>query len=274
MKITVFTSNQPRHVSLIDALSAAADRVYAIQECSTVYPGMVADFFGKSEVMRRYFSHVMKAEREIFGPPRFPRNFRGNVTQMAIKMGDLNFLSPADLGEAMGADLFVVFGSSYIRGELCGELVKRPAINIHMGIAPQYRGSSCNFWALYDRRPDLVGATLHLLSSGLDSGKMIRHALPPGTIEDGFVLGMASVASAHEALVELIRSGRDYHKDAIPQERTRQIRYTRNADFTDAAAGEYLSRLPPAAEIRQALGARAAGAYLRPHIPAAIPQIA
>jgi methionyl-tRNA formyltransferase len=130
-----------------------------------------------------------------------------------------------------------------------------------MGISPQYRGSSCNFWALYDHRPDLVGATLHLLSAGLDSGNIIRHALPPTGIQDGFLLGMASVKSAHEALLELIRSGRDYHRNTEAQDRTRQIRYTRNADFTDAVAAEYLARLPSAAEIQKAIEGRNTGDF-------------
>ena len=53
MKITVFTSNQPRHLSLIKDLSIIADEVYAIQECNTVFPGEVKDFFDNSEIMQR-----------------------------------------------------------------------------------------------------------------------------------------------------------------------------------------------------------------------------
>ena len=56
MNITVFTSNQPRHINLINALSTMCDRVYAIQECNTVFPGEVKDFFNNSQVMSTYFS--------------------------------------------------------------------------------------------------------------------------------------------------------------------------------------------------------------------------
>ena len=45
MNITVFTSNQPRHISLINSLARISDRVYAIQECNTVFPGEVKDFY-------------------------------------------------------------------------------------------------------------------------------------------------------------------------------------------------------------------------------------
>ena len=33
-----------------------------------------------------------------------------------------------------------------------------------MGVSPYYRGCDCNFWALYDNNPHLVGATIHICS--------------------------------------------------------------------------------------------------------------
>ena len=47
-----------------------------------------------------------------------------------------------------------------------------------MGISPYYRGSACNFWALYDKNPQFVGATIHYLSEGLDDGDILFHVLP------------------------------------------------------------------------------------------------
>ena len=75
-------------------------------------------------------------------------------------------------------DLFIVFGSSFIKGKLIEELLKRRSINIHMGVSPFYRGSSCNFWAAYEENFHLIGSTIHLLSKGLDSGDILYHALP------------------------------------------------------------------------------------------------
>ncbi len=253
MKITLFTSNQPRHLALIEALAGIADRVYAVQECNTVFPGKVADFFRKSEVMQRYFERVMKAEAEVFGRPRFGP---ANVVQMALKMGDLNLLEAEALGPAMESDVYVVFGASYIKGWLCEELVARRALNIHMGVSPYYRGSSCNFWAMYDGRADLVGATIHLLSAGLDSGPMLAHAFAEAEAADPFVIGMKSVRAAHVAVVEGIANGRLLQARPVVQDRTLEIRYTRNADFTDAVAEEYLSRLPGPVEVYEGMKRR------------------
>ena len=43
------------------------------------------------------------------------------------------------------SDVYVVFGTSYIKGEIVDFLVKQKAINIHAGVSPYYRGTDCNF---------------------------------------------------------------------------------------------------------------------------------
>ena len=263
MRITVFTSNQPRHLALIESLATIADQVLAIQECSTVFPGKVADFYRRSAVMQDYFSRVMAAEASVFGKPRFAP---ANVRQLPIRMGDLNHLSPDDLADALSADAFVVFGASFIRGPLCDALVARRAVNIHMGISPHYRGSGTNFWAMYDRRPDLVGATVHLLTCGLDSGPMLFHALPPADVVDPFVHGMRAVRAAHAALVRALADGTLGALEPLHQDKNRQLRYTKNADFSDAVAAEYLSRLPTPADMHCALSCRDLSQFYHPRV--------
>ena len=128
MKITVFTSNQPRHIALIESLSKIADTVYAIQECNTIFPGQVDDFFRKSPVMQDYFSRVIHAENEVFGTARF---LPANVRSLSIKMGDLNRVPMESLTDALAADRFVVFGATYIKSSLCDALVDARAQHPH-----------------------------------------------------------------------------------------------------------------------------------------------
>ncbi len=266
MRVTVFTSNQPRHTALINVLAGVADQVYAVQECNTVFPGAVADFFRKSAVMQDYFQRVITAEQAVFGGPKFTAD---NVTQLPVKMGDLNRLELSLLGPALEADAFVVFGASYIKGPLCEHLVARRCYNIHMGVSPFYRGSSTNFWALFDGQPEFVGATIHLLTAGLDSGPMLFHALPPAEPTEPFALGMRAVHAAQQALVARLASGELAGFEPIPQDKSQQHRYTRNADFTDAVAEAYLASLPSAADLGAALAARDLTRFVRPYVPAA-----
>jgi folate-dependent phosphoribosylglycinamide formyltransferase PurN len=261
MRITVFTSNQPRHVALLEQLSAVADEVFAVQECNTVFPGQVDDFFRRSPVMQDYFARVIAAEREVFGRPRFAP---ANVRQLPIKMGDVSRLDVTTLGDALRADLYLVFGASYIRGPLCDHLVANRAVNIHMGVSPYYRGSSTNFWAMADGRPEMVGATVHRLGAGLDSGPILFHAFPTPRAAEPFVYGMRCVRSAHAAVVDHIRSGALLTLEPVAQNRTRELRYARNADFTDAVAADYLGRIPSPDALRVALEARDSRLFVRP----------
>mgnify|MGYP002868672130 CR=1 FL=1 len=263
MNITVFTSNQPRHINLIRSLAGICGRVFAVQECNTVFPGQVKDFFNNSPVMQDYFNRVREAERKIFGSVSF---LSDNVDHLALKSGDLNMLSREVLEPALASDAYVVFGASYIKGWLVDFLVEKKAINIHMGVSPYYRGSSCNFWAAYDGHPELVGATIHLLDKGLDSGKMLYHALPKAEETEPFDLGMKAVLSAQNSLVERIASGEIFSFPAIPQDRAKEYRYTRNKDFDDAAASEYLGRLMTAEEIYFALKNRDMQMFENPYI--------
>lgn len=241
MKITVFTSNNPRHLRLAERLGTIADTVFMVQECMTVFPGQVDDFYKRTDVMRAYFERVIAAEKEVFGIPRF---LPANVRQLALRTGDLSFAPLSMLSEALQSDIYVVFGASYIRPPLVHFLIDKMAINIHMGISPYYRGSSCNFWALYDGNPDLVGATVHMLSAGLDSGPMLYHVRPAVVTTDPFLFGMKAVEAAQESLAARISTREIFDMPKVQQDRSREIRYTRNRDFTDVVASEYLDRLP------------------------------
>lgn len=263
MRIAVFTSNQPRHIALIETLARVADTVYAVQECVTTFPGQVEDFFRRSDVMRDYFARVQAAEREEFGAVRF---LPSRVRSMSLKLGDLSRVGLRDLQPALSADVFVVFGASYIRGPLCDALVARNAINIHMGVSPLYRGSSTNFWALYDERPEYVGATIHKLTKGLDSGPILWHAFPPPAASDPFTLGMRAVRAAQASVAQRIRERVIETIEPTPQDRGLEMRYTRNADFTDDVAAEYLRRLMSPDQIAERLAARSHPALIDPWI--------
>jgi len=135
-----------------------------------------------------------------------------------------------------------------------------------MGTSPYYRGSATNFWALYDNRPQYVGATIHLLTAGLDSGPMLFHTLPPVEPTEPFLLGMRAVRAAHQGLVQALVDGTLQTMLPVPQDRSRQLRYSRNEDFTENVAAEYLQRLQPAETIQQHLEAREMTDFLRPFI--------
>lgn len=237
MKISVFTSNQPRHIGLIRQLVDLGHQVRAVLETTPVQQvGSTA-----SASRRFYMAQVFEAERRYFGastltPP--------GVSVLALPMGQVNSLSEIHLADVLDSDRIIVFGADFIKGWLVDALIDRRAINIHMGLSPYFRGAACNFWALYEGLPLHVGGTIHYLSRGLDSGGMIRHAVPRFTGETPFEFSMKAVLSAQQCLIDIL------HRPLPPmveQDRSLEIRYTKSADFTDETIDEYLTRdLTPA----------------------------
>lgn len=251
MKITIFTSNQARHLSFIRKLSSICSECFAILECNTLYPGLKDDFFRKSEIMQKYFSKVMLAEKKIFDENYF---LGTNVNTFSAKMGDLNNLNKEDLSFALNSDIYIVFGSSYIKGWLIDFLLHKKAINIHMGISPYYRGSSCNFWAAYQEDFHLIGATIHKLSKGLDSGDILYHVLPTiDNCENCFEFSMKAVKDAHDSIVENIQFGNLLEIRSINQDKQKEIKYTKNIDFNDDVAKDFLNNEPNIDHIKEKL---------------------
>ena len=259
MRISVFTSNQPRHLSFIARLASVCDDVIAVQECNAAIP----DFSAQSPILRDYFQHVTRAEAEVFGGLRFSAK---NVSTLSLRMGDVSRVPLEVLAPALTADICVVFGASYIKGALCEALVAKKAYNLHIGISPYYRGAATNFWALYDQRPEFVGATVHLLTKGLDSGPMLFHTLPRTEAVDPFLLGMKAVRSAHDGFIARVIEGGADEWDPLPQDKSRELRHSKTAEFTESIAAEYLKRVAAPSFIEEKLAQRSLDQFVRPFI--------
>ena len=103
MRVTIFSSNQPRHLNLAKEFSKICDSVFLVSGVTTVFPGHINDFFyKKSEIMQTYFQNVIQSERNIFGDISFLPN---NVRTLQIKLEDLNKLNKNQLSDALQSDV-------------------------------------------------------------------------------------------------------------------------------------------------------------------------
>lgn len=48
-----------------------------------------------------------------------------------------------------------------------------PIVNVHLGVAPRYRGRFCWFWPIVEGRPEDVGVTVHLVTPRVDAGPVV-----------------------------------------------------------------------------------------------------
>ena len=240
MKITLFTSNNHRHNYLINLLSNCCDELWVVQECKTLFTGKNDIEYQKSKIIENYFFEVQKAQNNFFKNSYVNINNR-NIKTLPILFGELNNLSSSNLENFLRSDLYIVFGSSFIKGFLVDFLVLNKAINIHAGVSPYYRGTDCNFWALYDNNPHLVGSTIHLLSNGLDDGPILYHAMS-NIKTNPYEYTMSTVKSAFHSLAERIKSKLIFEINSEIQIDNKEIRYTKKKDFTDEIVKKFLNK--------------------------------
>ena len=231
MKITLFTANQARHNYLINLLSSVATEINVVQESRTIFPGIVPGHYPATDTIKEYFSKVINAQKELFGNS-YISGTKNNLNLLPLESGDLTRCSIEYLSDFLKSDVYLVFGSSYIKGELVDFLVNHKALNIHMGVSPYYRGTDCNFWALVDDNPHLVGATIHMLSKGLDSGPILYHALSE-IKDDPFVYTMSTVKSAFHSLAERIKNESIFKYSPEIQNKSKEVRYSKNDQFNE-----------------------------------------
>jgi len=235
MKITLFTSNKIRHNYLINLFSYFCDRLFVVQENEIISNQNV-----ESETMKNYFEKVDSAQTKFFGNSNV-NNSSKNIKILTIKSGDLNKCSLTFLSDFLKSDIYVVFGSSYIKGHLIDFLVEQKAINIHMGVSPYYRGTDCNFWALYDNNPHLVGATIHALSKGIDSGPMLYHAMS-NIKTNPFEYTMSTVKAAFHSIAERIKDKSIFEIKPIAQDKSKEVRYSKKIEFNEQVVKNYFTK--------------------------------
>ena len=240
MKITLFTANQNRHNYLVNLLSNNCDELFVVQENRTIFPGIVPGYYFASKIMEKYFKNVFNAQSKIFGNSHINGNNK-NIHLFPLQSGDLNKCSMDTLSDFLKSDVYVVFGSSYIKGDLVDFLVKNKALNIHMGVSPYYRGTDCNFWALYDDNPHLVGATIHMLSKGLDSGSMLYHAMS-NIKTNPFEYTMSTVKAAFHSIAERIKDKSIFEIEPIVQDKSKEVRYSKKIEFNEQVVKNYFTK--------------------------------
>jgi|TARA_B110000483_G_C18175834_1_gene535047 hypothetical protein len=240
MKITLFTSNKNRHNYFINLLSEVAEELYVVQECETIFTGIIPGDYKASPIMSKYFENVNNVQLKLFGNS-YVNSYNKNIKTLPILSGDLNECSMGFLSDFLQSNIYIVFGSSYIKGELVDFLIKQKAINIHAGVSPYYRGADCNFWALYDNNPHLVGATIHLLSKGLDNGPILYHSMS-NLNKNPFEYTMSTVKSAFHSIVDKIKNNSIFKIEPAVQEKNKEIRYSRKNEFNEEIVKKYFEK--------------------------------
>ena len=111
---------------------------------------------------------------------------------------------------ALAPDVLVVHGTGILKPETFG--LAPLAVNLHCGVLPEYRGHDSTFWAMHGGDFERVGASLHVIDAGVDTGSLIavaRVPCGPGDSDlDAWISAFSVGVDLAVELVETLRAGR------------------------------------------------------------------
>ncbi len=160
MKIAILTSNQPRHTVFVNKLIKKINPTLIIVE----EKGKSSFFeeeekFFKSEMLKDSFEAIRVERSQI------------NSEKVKNKILDSNI------------DMCLIFGTGLLKSETINSAI-HGCLNIHTGLVQGYRGVDSPWWAVYNSEPQMIGATIHHVTPGIDDGKVILQARTSLSRED------------------------------------------------------------------------------------------
>ena len=231
MNVTIFTANKPRHNYLIEKIGISATNLFVFREKKR------KKIYNKN-FLKSYSKKVLSSEKKFFINSKIKKK---NIKIKNLEYGELNQLDFDKSNIFFKSDLYIVFGSSIIRNKLLQYLLKKKAINIHMGISPYYNGTDCNFWALFDNNPHLVGGTLQYLSPKVDQGNIIS-VVKSKYRRNIFDYSMLSVKLTIDKLSNLIKKKNFFSQNTRKQNISKNIRTSQSNEFTEEIVKTFFNK--------------------------------
>jgi methionyl-tRNA formyltransferase len=173
-------------------------------------PAQIQRLAERRRILRAREERQRNVEREIFGAE--VERLRASSHLQPIDVPDPNANSFVETVRGHSPWLLLTLGGPLYRRPLL-QAARGGTINQHAGWSPEYRGTNTTDWALYHRRLDRVGSTVHISATGADSGGILRRSHPCLCADDTAESIFARVVALGTELVietveELLQDGR------------------------------------------------------------------
>ena len=173
--IVLLTSTQRRHRYFVERLHSQFP-IAAVFTESFSYPEPQAATAEEARAWDWYFTRRAEYEKRVFGPgPSLPA--ANPPAEISIPKGKLNAPETLDAVARHRPGFLALFGTGLLSREFIGRFPDR-LFNLHAGLPTHCRGSGCNFWPVHDGHPEQLGAAIHRVDAGIDSGTVILEDTP------------------------------------------------------------------------------------------------
>lgn len=197
MKIAIFTRTGFHHTSFINRLQEKFEIACVVREAYPVTRRVNRFQFFLKNILSQKGRQAIKDDlylRDFHG--KFSAGFRYHrmlkdflkapfdlvverpgTKYFNIKCGDINSSDFASFLKGLRPDVIAVLGSSVISPEIIS-IPLSGMINLHSGLSPYYRGTWSYGWPIVNSEPEYIGATVHYVDPGIDSGDIIYQTRP------------------------------------------------------------------------------------------------
>jgi methionyl-tRNA formyltransferase len=93
----------------------------------------------------------------------------------AVWVETVNGPDAVDAITKLAPDVLIQAGAGILRSRIFS-IPRIGTLNVHHGIAPLIKGMASIDWALWKRRPEWLGATIHMIDEGIDMGAVLAYA--------------------------------------------------------------------------------------------------
>jgi methionyl-tRNA formyltransferase len=220
MRVGILTSVETRHRFFANALREAVNVVAVGYERTGYSPAETHQYDLTPEeeaVVAQHFEERARQEEAFFGHDANFVEASEACAVLHIERGRLNTRETLAFLEEVNVEAVVVYGTNLIRELLISRWPGR-MLNMHLGLSPYYRGTATNFYPLLNEEPEYIGATIHLIDSGIDSGPIVRHRRPQITEDDQpHTIGCKAILAGIEGMIASLEELEQGEMKATPQ---------------------------------------------------------
>lgn len=207
MRIGILTSVDTRHRYFVNRIRSRFSVVGIGYEQTGYSPADVRlnDLtVDERAIVVAHFEERVKQEERFFGRDDEFVSDASGCSVLRLPPGTLNSSATLSFLEAGGVDTLVVYGTNLIKSPLLQRWSGR-IVNMHLGLSPYYRGTATNFYPLLNEEPEYVGATIHLIDAGIDSGPILQHARPEIANDDmPHTIGCKTIEAGIDAMLAVL----------------------------------------------------------------------
>ena len=220
MRLGILTSHDVRHRYLVNALRSRCEvAAVCYQDTGYVPADTAADSTDEATAaaVQHHFDERRRQERIYFGHDAEPVTDSPTCGVRVVDRRTLNTPETLTFLRRRQVEAVVVYGTGMIKPPLIEPFAGR-MINMHLGLSPYYRGTATNFYPLLNDEPEYVGATIHLIDPGIDTGPIVHHARPEIVADDmPHTAGCKAIQAGLNKLIQTVNELAAGTLQSVPQ---------------------------------------------------------